>query len=194
MPHRWEPRQPPASPTALGHNEKTPVYGPWSRPSPDTSPPAPRSWVSQSPELWEINFCWLSHPIYGFLFCVCAQSLNCVRHFDTPRTVAPPGSSVHGILQARTLEWVAISSSRGIFLTQGLNPGLLSLLRWQADASPGKPPRSSETSQQRSTHCARAERPRLNLNLRPSECATSAGAGVRWSRSVVSDSLRPHGP
>ena len=25
----------------------------------------------------------------------------------------PPGSSIHGILQARILEWVAISSSRG---------------------------------------------------------------------------------
>ena len=25
---------------------------------------------------------------------------------------SPPGSSVHGILQARTLEWVAVSSSR----------------------------------------------------------------------------------
>ena len=42
-----------------------------------------------------------------------------------------PGFSVHGIVQARILEWVAISSSRGsshardqtlIFLTQGLNP------------------------------------------------------------------------
>ena len=36
-----------------------------------------------------------------------------------------PGSSVHGILQARILKWVAIPFSRGIFLTQGLNPGLL---------------------------------------------------------------------
>ena len=36
----------------------------------------------------------------------------------------PPGSSVHGILQARTLEWVAISFSRG-FPSQGLNSGLL---------------------------------------------------------------------
>ena len=26
----------------------------------------------------------------------------------------PPGSSVHGILQVRTLEWVAISSSRDL--------------------------------------------------------------------------------
>ena len=32
-----------------------------------------------------------------------------------------PGSSIHRILQARILEWVAISFSREIFLTQGLN-------------------------------------------------------------------------
>ena len=39
-----------------------------------------------------------------------------------------PGSSVLGILQARILEWVAISFSRGwywIFPTQGSNQGLL---------------------------------------------------------------------
>ena len=30
-----------------------------------------------------------------------------------PMDHSPPGSSVHGILQARILEWVAISSSRG---------------------------------------------------------------------------------
>ena len=35
-----------------------------------------------------------------------------------------PGSSIHGIFQARVLEWVAISFSRGTFLTQGSNPGL----------------------------------------------------------------------
>jgi len=32
--------------------------------------------------------------------------------------------TVHGILQARILEWVAISSSRGIFPTQESNSGL----------------------------------------------------------------------
>ena len=36
-----------------------------------------------------------------------------------------PGSSVHGILQARILEWVAIPVSRGIFPVQGLNLDLL---------------------------------------------------------------------
>ena len=37
--------------------------------------------------------------------------LSCVRLFATPCT--PPGSSVHGILQARILEWLAMLSSRG---------------------------------------------------------------------------------
>jgi len=38
---------------------------------------------------------------------------------------SPPGFFIHGIFQARILEWVAISFSRGIFPTQGSNPGLL---------------------------------------------------------------------
>jgi len=36
---------------------------------------------------------------------------------------------VHGILQARILEWVAFPFSRGIFLTQGLITGLLQCRR-----------------------------------------------------------------
>ena len=36
---------------------------------------------------------------------------------------SPPGSSVHGLLQARTLEWVAMPSSKQSS-RQGLNPGL----------------------------------------------------------------------
>ena len=47
-----------------------------------------------------------------------------------------PGSSLHGILQARILEWVAISYSRGSSPTQGSNPCLLHLLHWQADSLP----------------------------------------------------------
>ena len=41
-----------------------------------------------------------------------------------PTDCSPPGSSVHGILQVGILGWVDISSSKGIFLTQGLNPHL----------------------------------------------------------------------
>ena len=38
--------------------------------------------------------------------------------FWDPMDRSPPGSSVHGILQARILEWVAISFSRGSSLTR----------------------------------------------------------------------------
>ena len=37
---------------------------------------------------------------------------SCLTRCD-PMDYSPPGSSVHGILQARILEWVAIFSSRG---------------------------------------------------------------------------------
>ena len=43
---------------------------------------------------------------------MCALWLSSVRLFD-PMDCGPPGSSVHGIFQARLLEWVAISSSSG---------------------------------------------------------------------------------
>ena len=42
-----------------------------------------------------------------------------------PTDCSPPGSSVHGTLQARMLEWVAISSSRGSSPPRG--PTLFSL-------------------------------------------------------------------
>ena len=45
-----------------------------------------------------------------------------------------PGSSVHGIFQARILEQVSIFLLQGIFPTQGLNPHLLHLLHWQEDS------------------------------------------------------------
>ena len=42
---------------------------------------------------------------------VCVWSRSVVS--DSLQACSPPGSSVHGILQARILEWVAISFSRG---------------------------------------------------------------------------------
>ena len=42
-----------------------------------------------------------------------------------------PGSSVHGISQARVLEWVAIFSSRGSSRPRDGTHGLLCLLHWQ---------------------------------------------------------------
>ena len=45
--------------------------------------------------------------------CMHAQSLQSCQTLCDPMDCSPPGSPVHGISQARILEWVAISSSRG---------------------------------------------------------------------------------
>ena len=49
-----------------------------------------------------------------------------------PMDCSLSGSSIHGIFQARVLEWIAISFSR-----KELNPGSPAL---QADALPSEPP------------------------------------------------------
>ena len=50
--------------------------------------------------LLELNFCSV-------------KSLQSCPTLCDAMDCSPPGSSVHGILQARILEWVAMSSSRG---------------------------------------------------------------------------------
>ena len=52
---------------------------------------------------------------------------------------SPPGSSVHGILQARILEWVAICSSKRSS-PPGINSCFSHLLHWQADSVSLEPP------------------------------------------------------
>ena len=49
-----------------------------------------------------------------------------------PMHCSPQGYSVHGLYQAKILEWVAIFLLQVVFLTQGLNPHFLCLLhcRW----------------------------------------------------------------
>ena len=53
-----------------------------------------------------------------------------------PMGCSPPGSSLHGISQARILEWVAISSSRGSCQCRDRTRSLLRLLHWQMDCLP----------------------------------------------------------
>ena len=73
---------------------------------------------------------------------VCEVAQLCLTLCD-PVDCSPPGSSIHGILQARILEWVAISFSRGSApprdQTQRLNPPLL---HWQVDSLPLSQPGS----------------------------------------------------
>ena len=63
------------------------------------------------------------------LLCTGMVKVTVTQSYPTlcdPVDCNPPGSSIHGILQGRTLEWVAIPFSRGSSQpTQGSNPGLL---------------------------------------------------------------------
>ena len=63
-----------------------------------------------------------------------------LRHFShvqlcDPMECCSPGSSVHGILHARVLEWVAIFTSRG-YLDPGMEPGSPEVPALQADSLP----------------------------------------------------------
>ena len=78
---------------------------------------AGQNWSSRTPQ-----------PGPGIHMCVCAQSSLTLCD---PMDCSPPGSSVHGILQARIVEWLPCPPP-GIFPTQGSNSGLLCLLHWQA--------------------------------------------------------------
>ena len=57
----------------------------------------------------------LSFSISNNILCACmlSQSLQSCLTLCHPTDCSPPGSSVHGILQTRILEWVAMTSSRG---------------------------------------------------------------------------------
>ena len=89
---------------------------------PGKPPHCPRGWVSE--EEGEVSQPWgLLHQdgrLGDSLFSLtikplCGRKLkllSCVRLFANPMDCNLPGSSVHGVSQARILEWVAISSSR----------------------------------------------------------------------------------
>ena len=67
--------------------------------------------------------------------CVCVCVCTVAQSHPTlcdPVDCSPLVSSVHGIFLAIP-EWVAMSSSRGTFLTQELNP---CLLQWQVNSLP----------------------------------------------------------
>ena len=48
--------------------------------------------------------------------CVCAKLLQACPTLCNAMDCSPPGSSVHGILQARILEWIAMPSSSRIYV------------------------------------------------------------------------------
>ena len=153
----------------------------------------------------------------GFCVCVCMYTCSllvlekgrqvsnrqicvlCCSVISDPMDCSPPGSSVHGILQVRILEYVVISSSRRIFPIQVSKLGLLNLLHWQADSlplvPPGKPSRQISSVQLLSrvrlfatpwTAARQASLSIPNSQSPPKPCPLS-----RWCHLTISSSVVP---
>ena len=93
---------------------------------------------------------WISAITKSFLIlpkdkgCVYMCVLSRVWLFD-PMDHDPPGSSVHGVFQARILEWVAISFSRRFSQPRDWNHISVSPA-WQMDFLLLAPPRTPQES------------------------------------------------
>ena len=76
---------------------------------------------------WCFQYCFLYIEQSSWFHCIylCAMC-SVMSDYLCPMDCSLLGSAVRGIFQARILEWVAISSSRGSsWARQGLNPRLL---------------------------------------------------------------------
>ena len=73
----------------------------------------------------------IKNSIWGMLAfdCVCTKSLQLCLTLCNPMNCSLPGSSVHGIFQARILEWVAISKLWKILEEMGIPYHITCLLR-----------------------------------------------------------------
>ena len=102
-------------------------------------------------------------PSLNFIFsfiCVCDVYINrYVKVTQSCLTLCNPlDHIVHGILQARILEWLAVSFSSRFFPTQGLNPGLSCIAGGFLPAEPQGKPRSTRVGSH--PFSSRSSRPR----------------------------------
>ena len=114
--------------------------------------------------------------------CVLLSHFSHVWLFVTLWTVAchPPRSSIHGILQARIVGWVAMTSSREFSWPRDWAHVSLSLLHWQAGSLPLAPPGKPFVYIS------------MYINIYDNSLYIYAFSSVQFSRSVVSNSLWPH--
>ena len=87
--------------------------------------------------------------------CCVLHYFNHVQFFAIPWTITRQ-APVHGILQTRILEWVAISFSRDP-PDPGIEPASLCLLYWQAGSLPLPPPGKPEKQQEDQMKTQRGE-------------------------------------
>ena len=77
----------------------------------------------------------VNHKPHHSLMHVCAHAQLCLT-LCNPMDCSPPGSSVHGISQARILEWVVPFPSLGDLPDPGIEPISLASLHWQGESLP----------------------------------------------------------
>ena len=80
------------------------------------------------------------HPDFCILVCVSAQPLQSCLTLCDPIYHSLPASSVHGDSPGKNTGVGCHALLQWIFLTQGWNPHLLSLLHWQEVSLPLAPP------------------------------------------------------
>ena len=86
--------------------------------------------------MWTLYFWLLYIPQYA---CMCPKFLQSCLTLSNTMDCSPPGSSVHGILQARILEWVVMPSSG--WSSQPRDQTCISyFLHWQVSSLPLAPP------------------------------------------------------
>ena len=79
--------------------------------------------------------------IYILHMCMCAKSLQSCLTLCNPMDCSSPGSSVHGILHARKLDWAAIPFSKGSSQPRDWSYAsyISCVRRFLTPAPPGKP-------------------------------------------------------
>ena len=82
---------------------------------PGINPAIQRKRLNRKPLLLADRWAGKNHLSTDIFICMPAESLQSFLILCDPIDCSLPGSSVHGILQARILEWVAILFSRGSF-------------------------------------------------------------------------------
>ena len=94
-------------------------------------PESHKTWASP---VLDLSLFAVGPPVCWWWFIPSVVSNSC-----NPMYCSPPGSSVHGTLQARILEWVAMPSSRGSSQPRDLTH-VSCLLHQQAGSLPLVPP------------------------------------------------------
>ena len=116
------------------------------------------------------------------LLCVCSVTQSC-QNLCNPIDCSLSSSSIHGILQARILEWVAIFFSRGSSQPRD-QTRLLCFLHWQASSLPlchlGSLPALLETVF--SLECLFLSQ---NQHQRTSHCLWERGRAAMWKVSKM---------